>query len=142
MVGATPALRDEFPNIVVDAKVGRQMTSLDDRISALKGSGRLGRTVIVALGTNGPFSSRYLDRQIRSLGDRRILLVNTSVPRSWESDVNRTLAAAAKRFPKVDLVDWQATVDDQPSILSGDDIHLSGSRGGRVYANTIAKALS
>jgi hypothetical protein len=71
------------------------------------------------------------------LPDRRVLLVNVSVPRSWEAATNEALADCAARFD-AELVDWSAVADD--SVLASDGYHLS-SDGFGVFATTIAAAL-
>jgi hypothetical protein len=72
--------------------------------------------------------------------DRKLVLVNTFVPRPWEHEVNGTLAAAASRYPNVVLANWWQAIDHRTKLLWEDGIHPQPS-GGKVYARTVAAAI-
>jgi|GEM_PF-4595428 len=93
--------------IVIDAQIGRQMFQAQAVTAHLKLKGKLGRRVIIELGTNGSFTNEQLISLLHSLGKvQQIVLVNTRVPRPWEGVVNSTLAEVAKTFPHTTLVNW------------------------------------
>ncbi|MBZ5798304.1 hypothetical protein K8353_50695, partial [Burkholderia contaminans] len=76
-------------------------------LEQLRQNGQLGKTVIIELGTNGAFTKDQLSDLLASLKDtKRIILVNTRVPRPWESIVNKHLAEAASQDPRITMIDW------------------------------------
>src|SRR4051794_34749261 len=83
----------------VDAAESRQFSTGVDLIQSYKDKGQLGQIVIVQLGTNGPIDPGDFDRMMGILADRKkVLLINAKEPRSWEQQVNDTLADGAKRY--------------------------------------------
>ena len=56
MLGAASVLEEEFPNAVIDAKESRQVWHGKELIDELKSENQLFEPVIIALGTNSPFS--------------------------------------------------------------------------------------
>src|SRR5690606_10569357 len=109
MVGAAPVLAERLgPALTVDAEVGRQMEDAAAVVRDLAAAGRLGEVVVLHLGNNGPFDAGLLDEVLATIGpERKVLLVTVAVPRRWEGEVNRQLAAAADRHPNVVLLDWR-----------------------------------
>jgi pimeloyl-ACP methyl ester carboxylesterase len=137
MLMSAAALERRLPKINVDAKVSRQMTTLDDRIDFLAARHEIGDVVVIGLGTNGPFAASYLDRQLDRLGkDRRIVLVDVTMPDPWEDQVNSTLEAVAKRHSNVTVADWKSRVQRDPDLLGGDGTH-PGTHGSEVYADMV-----
>jgi len=106
-------------------------------IQGLAASHRLRHVVIVGLGTNGPISA-YQIAQLRSaIGPSRwLLLINTYVPRSWEREVNTTLARAASRYHNVLLINWHAAIEHHTNLLWSDGIHPQPI-GGKLYAKVV-----
>lgn len=66
---AAPYLSEDLPGIVVDGKIGRQMVKAQEVVEQLKAEGRLGKRIIIELGTNGSFSSKQLRELLNSLSD-------------------------------------------------------------------------
>ena len=125
-----------MPGIYVNAKVSRAMIAGVSIVDQLARDDRLRRVIIVGLGTNGPVTSSQI-RQLRGeIGDRWLVLINTFVPRSWEHEVNATLASAAKRYPNVLLVNWHNAIEHHQGLLWGDDIHPQPI-GGKLYAKVV-----
>jgi peptidoglycan/LPS O-acetylase OafA/YrhL len=136
MLASAPELAQALPGIFVNAKVSRGMTAGISIIDQLARAHKLRRVVIVGLGTNGPVTAGQI-RQLRAaLGHRWLLLVNTYVPRSWQHEVNITLATAAKRYPNVLLVNWFAAISHHQNLLWSDNIHPQPI-GGRLYAKVV-----
>lgn len=142
ILNAAPYLEKQFPNLTVDGKVGRQMSHASEVIDAFIQSGKLGDIVVIELGTNGSFKSKLLYTLLDSIGpERRILLVNSRVPREWQDDVNQTLAEAAEKYDNVSLVDWYSASKGKDDLFNKDGVHL-GKEGSVYYANLIAKAIN
>lgn len=140
LLDVEPYLKERFPGMVVDAKVGRQMSQAEDVVDELKAKGDLGSTVIIELGTNGAFEKGALESLLQSLGDVRIFLVNTRVPRPWEKVVNKSQAELAKAMPNVTLVDWYSASAGKKSYFAPDGVHLE-PEGAQVYAALVEKAV-
>lgn len=142
MVAATPALDQALPGIYIDAMVGRQFSTGLDVIAQLKAEGQLRPIVVVGLGTNGTVTSDEISQLFAEIGpNRRLVLVNTYEDRSWEQEVNSTLAGAAAAHPSsVVLADWYDTIDHRTDLLWPDGIHPQPA-GGVVYAHMLKAAL-
>ncbi|NLW44575.1 MAG: hypothetical protein GXY92_05275 [Syntrophomonadaceae bacterium] len=141
ILGAKPYLKKSFPGIIIDGELGRQMYQAQDVVKRLKAEGKLGRYVIIELGSNGPFKMEELRTLLTSLGDvEQILIVNTRVPKRWQDTVNSCLAEAAAEFPQATLVDWHAASQGKDYYFYSDGVHLS-SQGAECYAALIRDAI-
>jgi hypothetical protein len=142
MVAATPALDEALPGILINAMVGRQFYTGLQVIEQLKSEGQLRPIVVVGLGTNGTVTTGEISQLFAEIGpDRRLVLVNTYEARSWEQEVNSTLAAAAAGHPRsVVLADWYDTIRNRTDLLWPDGIHPQPA-GGVVYAKMLKTAL-
>lgn len=141
ILDAGPYLEKLLPGIVIDGKVGRQLPQAVDVIEALKKSNKLGATVIIELGTNGSFTSKQLNKLLSAIGpDRRILMVNTRVPRKWQDTVNIMLAETADKTANVTLVDWYSASKGKKDFFSKDGVHLK-RHGAEFYAELLANAI-
>ena len=69
-----------------------------------------------------------------------VVLINTFVPRSWEHEVNATLARAAGRYPNVLLVNWHNAIDHHQGMLWNDGIHPQPI-GGKLYATVVRRVV-
>ncbi|PEA06989.1 acetyltransferase, partial [Bacillus cereus] len=142
MIDIAPYLKDAFPNIRIDAEIGRQMSKAIPVVEQLKNEGNLGNHVIIGLGTNGAFTKEQLTSLIKVIGDeRKIILINTRVPRPWESLVNEKLKEAASAYENVVLVDWYAASAGNQAYFEPDGVHLTKA-GAEAYADLVAKAVN
>lgn len=141
MLGVSPYLEELFPGIAIDAKIGRQMSHAQALTEQLKSDEKLGKTVVIELGTNGTFRNSQLEELLNTIGgDRTILLINARVPRPWEDDVNRKLADTAERYPNAKLLDWH-TASKGKDYFNSDGVHLT-AEGAKAYASLIEKTLA
>jgi len=141
MVEIGPALQKLYPGIVVDGKIGRQMYQAPQVIKDLDAQGKLGQTVIIELGANGAFTEKQFADILELLGaDRQIVLVNTRVPRQWESVVNLLLGQAAENNKNIKLVDWYSASSGHNEYFYNDGVHLKEA-GVQAYAALVAGAL-
>ncbi|MFB5676814.1 acyltransferase family protein [Paenibacillus terreus] len=142
MLDIEPYLRQTMPGILIDGKVGRQMNEASAVIQQLSSNGQLGSKVIIELGTNGSFTKEQLDDLLSQLSSaKKIILVNTRVPRPWESIVNDALNAASAEDPRVTVVDWYSASKGQDAFFAGDGVHLNPS-GAKVYATLVANTIA
>lgn len=141
MIDVSPYLKDAFPNITIDAKVGRQMSQAFETVERMKKEGTLGSHVIIGLGTNGAFTTEQLESLIQLIGDEReVVLVNTRVPRPWESLVNKKLKEVSSKFPNTVLVDWYAASAGNQSYFAPDGVHLTQT-GAKEYTSLVVKCI-
>lgn len=141
LLGARSAVRNQLPGITVNADVGRQFNVLSWLIPVLQKSGDLRPNVVLHLGTNGPPTESDLRRALDALaGSRRVVLVTTREPRSWQDLTNDRIRGAAQGRPNVVVADWFAVSAGHPEFFVEDGVHLTVA-GADAYATTIAAAL-
>ena len=141
MVASAAALEAAMPGIYINAEVDRAMVNGLAVIQGLAASGLLRHYVVVGLGTNGPVTAEQIRELRRAIGPRRdLVLINTSGPMPWESEVNGVLAAAAGHDARVDLADWHRAIANRASLLWPDEIHPRPS-GAKIYARVVHTAV-
>jgi len=141
MINVEPVLQNRLPGIVIDAQLGRQMYQAPDLISKLQKEGKLGKIVIIELGTNGTFTEKQLMNTLDSLQrTEKIFLVNTRVPKPWESVVNEALAKATESYSNTKLIDWHLISSGHEDYFYPDGVHLTQS-GMKAYEETLIEAL-
>ncbi|MGG4146895.1 acyltransferase family protein [Paenibacillus algorifonticola] len=141
MLDIQSTLEKLVPGIAVDGQIGRQMSQAPPILEQLQKNGKLGDTVILELGTNGAFASKQLARISELLKDhKKIILVNTRVPRPWEQIVNDALAKATRDNKNMVLVDWHAASSGKDDYFSEDGVHLT-AKGAKVLAALIARTV-
>jgi lysophospholipase L1-like esterase len=141
LLDAAPHLEKLLPGIVIDGKVGRQMYQAQVIVDRLKAEGKLGDRVVIELGTNGAFSSKQLRELLSSLQDaRKIVLINTRVPRKWQDTVNSTLEEVANEYANTEIMDWYSASKDKQTYFADDGVHLK-REGAESYAFLLSKTL-
>lgn len=141
LLGARSSVRNQLPGITVNADVGRQFNVLSWLIPLLQKSGDIRSNVIINLGTNGPPTDNDLRKALDGLGDvRRVVLVTTREPRSWQDLTNDRLRSAAEGRANVVIADWFAVSAGHPEFFVEDGVHLTVA-GADAYSMTLAAAL-
>ena len=141
MLGAGAELRSR--GIGVSAKVSRQFDDALALIRSLKRDGKLRRSIIIHLGTNGVLiDPRMCRRIVRTAGRRRtVYLVTIKIERWYRDDQNRRLRRCANRHRRAHLVDWWSFSVDHPGWFARDGYHLT-PRGQRRYATFLDRRTS
>jgi len=141
LINPIPYLKDHYPSMVIDAKVGRQMWHVNDIVTQLKEKKQLGDIVLIELGTNGAFSENNLTDALDSIGkNRKVFLVNTPVPKPWGPIVNKTLKNVAKKYSNVSILDWQTKSANHADYFISDGVHLK-PKGAEAFANMIDQTI-
>lgn len=141
ILDAAPFLDKMLPGIVIDGKVGRQMSQAPEVINRLKEQGRLGNRIIIELGTNGSFNKKHLRKVLHSLRDaEQIFLINTRVPRKWQDTVNADIAKVSSEFSNTTIVDWYSASKGKDDYFYKDGVHLK-REGAEYYASILVKAM-
>ncbi len=141
MLAAAPELKAALRGVYIDARISRQMGTGLRTVTRLADSGLLRPVVVVGLGTNGPVTSQQMRQLVTDVGPhRKLVLVNTFVPRPWKDEVNNAFAAAARGHANVVLANWCATIEDRTSLLWGDRVHPRPA-GAQLYAQMVVAAV-
>lgn len=141
MVDIGDDFRSFVPKADINGKVGRQLVEATSLAKRQYQSYRDKNDIVVLeLGTNGDFTEEQLNSLLEQFGEADIYLVNTRVPRSYESHVNQVLAKAAKKRANVTLVDWYSRSENHTEYFVPDGIHLQPP-GVRALTNSIIQAI-
>ena len=123
----------------VAASEGRTFADVLAELSAAEAAGKLGETVVLHAGNNGPAEKEALVEVLDTLSDHRVYLVTLQVPRTWESYNNSLFARAAEKYPNVALLDWQEKVSSHEGWLYSDQTHLTAEAGRERYATWLLR---
>jgi peptidoglycan/LPS O-acetylase OafA/YrhL len=139
LLGSSGLLSATLKGVDVHATVGWQAVDVLKQFKALSQSGHLRPVVLVHLGTNGYITEDQL-RQILSLltDAKRVLLVNTHVPRRWMDVNNELIDHVASDYQNVVVVDWHGASDGHPNYFVSDGVHLN-VMGQRVFVAEIMR---
>lgn len=141
-LGAAPSFKKLYKNAVIDAKVSRQVVQALDTAKKLQKKGRLGDTVIIALGTNGNFNSATGQKLIDYLGPYRTIYWIDAYGRDLpvQKDVNQTIRRVAAANQNVHVIAWSKEGGKHPGWFYQDGIHLNIT-GQKKFARFIKKNL-
>lgn len=142
MLGAAPEIKKVLPQCIVDAKECRQVAGTEEVINSLIGQGSLGDTVIIALGTNGPFNEASGQKVIDSIGKDRAIFWMKMYGRDayWQKDTNSMIEKMAEKNSNVYIIDWPKTAEAHSEWFYDDGIHINAD-GQKAYADLILNSL-
>lgn len=140
MLGSKPSIQQAFPNCYVNAKVSRQSWHLSEVLSNIENEGKLYENIIIHLGTNGYIDKSKFIGVLKRMGDRKIYLINTVVPRSWEESVNSVIKEVASELPNVQVIDWYSLAKGKKQWFYKDAVHPN-SNGISEYTNLIKNSV-
>ena len=142
-LGAAPSFTKIQKNVIIDAKVSRQVRHGLEIAKKLKKKNKLGDTVIIALGTNGVFNPATGQALIDYLGtDRTVYWINAYGKNlSCQRDVNKTIQKLAKKNDNVSVIPWAKEGKKHPDWFYQDGIHLNPT-GQAGFARFIKKKIS
>ncbi|MCY7779802.1 acyltransferase family protein [Bacillus haynesii] len=140
MLDIASSLRRKIPGITIDGQVGRQVREALQLTSTYASFNHPDKAVVIELGTNGYFTDSQMDALLDAFSKADVYLVNTRVPRQWESKVNESLRKQADSRQNVTLVDWHAEALQHPEYFTADGVHLM-PKGAEALASLIVKAM-
>lgn len=141
MIDITPSLKKAYTNITIDGKIGRQMKEAIKLVHTYSSFNSTDNAVIIELGSNGYFTEKQIEDLLNYFSKADVYLVNTRVPRSWESKVNKALKRESDERENVVLIDWYSTAVKHPEYFESDGVHLKSS-GSEALTNLISKTLN
>jgi peptidoglycan/LPS O-acetylase OafA/YrhL len=126
---------------LINARVGRQIQELIKEVEADKP--RVGESnVVLNVGNNNSVSREDMVKLMELLKDQpRVVVVNTSVPRTWREGNNKIISEVVSRYPNAVLVDWASIAENHPEFFAPDGVHLIEA-GSDVYVASILEALN
>ena len=140
ILGIRSELAEQFPVALVNARIGRQADELLEVILKDKATAPVG-PVVLNLGNNGALSEDQVVSIFEGLKDcETVIVVNTSVPRSWKDSNNELIAEISARYSNISLVDWNSVSTGHPEYFAPDGVHLVPA-GVAAYVSEIAKYL-
>lgn len=124
LLSASDALAKIYPEMVIDADVGRQLYSSTENIQNLVKENKLEDTVLISLGTNGSFTESQFDDFMKILGDRQVYWLTVHVPtKRWQEPVNQLLEKMASKYKNLTLIDWYNASLEHSEWFFEDDVH-------------------
>lgn len=141
MLDIATSLHKRYPNITIDGQVGRQVSQAVQLAPSYAAFNHPENAVIIELGTNGYFTKDQMDTLLHSFSKAHIYLVNTRVPRPWESKVNSALAEKAQESDHITLVDWHSVAINHSEYFAPDGVHLL-PKGIEALTSLIDQAIS
>jgi peptidoglycan/LPS O-acetylase OafA/YrhL len=133
------AMQEEIA--LINARVGRQIQELIKEVEADKP--RVGESkVVLNVGNNNSVSREDMVKLLELLKDQpRVVVVNTSVPRTWRDGNNKIISEVVSKYPNAVLVDWASIAENHPEFFAPDGVHLIEA-GSDVYVASILEALN
>ena len=142
MLGAVEEVKEIFPNVVVDADIGRQLYNGEQIIQSLLDKKLLANTVVIGLGTNGVYTEENFHKMMTVIGKKRkVYLLNAYVPtQRWQGDINRFLSKMADEYKNITLIDWYDLGKEHEDWFEEDHVHLK-QEGQIGYTALIAQTI-
>jgi peptidoglycan/LPS O-acetylase OafA/YrhL len=133
------AMQEEIA--LINARVGRQIQELIKEVEADKP--RAGESkVVLNVGNNNSVSREDMFKLMELLKDQpKVVVVNTSVPRTWRDGNNKIISEVVSSYPNAVLVDWASIAENHPEFFAPDGVHLIEA-GSDVYVASILEALN
>lgn len=139
LLGSSRLLKLSLPGTDVHATIGWQAADVIRQLKTLKSSGSVRPVALVHLGTNGYVTEDQLRQILSMLSDcKRVVLVNTHVPRRWMEANNALIDSVAPDFPNVVVIRWSDASDNKPDYFVSDGVHLT-TLGQRVFITEIMR---
>jgi len=133
------AMQEEIA--LINARVGRQIQEL---IAAVEEDKPLvgSSPVVLNVGNNNAVSREDMVKLMELLkGQPKVVVVNTSVPRTWREGNNKIISEVVSSYPNAVLVDWASIAENHPEFFAPDGVHLVEA-GSDVYVASILEALT
>ena len=140
ILGIKSVLAEKHNVGLVNARVGRQAPELLDVILHDKANAPTG-PVVMDLGNNNVLTEEEVISILDALKyQKKVILVNTAVPRPWRDINNQLISQVSARYSNVRVVDWAKLSEGHPEYFAPDGVHLV-STGVDVYVAEISKYL-
>jgi hypothetical protein len=126
---------------VINARVGRQISELIREVESDKAKAG-SSPVVLNVGNNNSISREDMIKLMELVKDQpKVVVVNTSVPRTWRDGNNKIISEVISGYPNAILVDWASIAENHPEFFAPDGVHLIEA-GSDVYVASILEALN
>ena len=140
ILGIKSVLAEKHEVSLVNAHVGRQAPELLDAILHDKANAPDG-PVVLNMGNNNTLTEKQVTDILEALkSEKKVILVNTAVPRPWREGNNRLIAEIASRYSNVRVINWAAISEGHPEYFAPDGVHLVPT-GVAIYVEEISRYL-
>ena len=141
ILGIKSVLAESHTVSLVNAHVGRQAPELlqailHDRANAPDGP------VVLNMGNNNALTEQQVVDILDALkSEKKVILVNTAVPRPWRDGNNQLISRIASQYSNVRVINWAAISEGHPEYFAPDGVHLVPT-GVAIYVEEIARYLN
>ena len=126
---------------LINARVGRQIQELIKAVEADKPKVS-NSTVVLNVGNNNSVSVEDMTALMELLKNQpKIIVINTSVPRTWRDGNNKIIGEVVSNYPNATLIRWDQIAENHPEFFAPDGVHLVEA-GSDVYVAAILDALN
>ena len=140
ILGIKNVLAESHTVSLVNAHVGRQAPELLQAILHDKANAPDG-PVVLNMGNNNALTEQQVVDILNALKyERKVILVNTAVPRPWRDANNQLISRIASQYSNVRVINWAAISEDHPEYFAPDGVHLVPT-GVAIYVEEIARYL-
>jgi peptidoglycan/LPS O-acetylase OafA/YrhL len=141
ILGIKSKLASQEEIAVINARVGRQIQELIKAVEEDKPKAG-SSPVVLNVGNNNSVSREDMVKLMELLKNQpKIVVVNTSVPRTWREGNNKIIGEVVANYPNATLVDWASIAENHPEFFAPDGVHLIEA-GSDVYVASILEALN
>ncbi|WP_071130541.1 acyltransferase family protein [Enterococcus timonensis] len=124
LLASAPDLLEISPNLVIDGKISRQVYRTVPVLQELNAQGKLADNIVMALGTNGPFSDERFKEVMDVIGtNRKVFWINVKASIRWQDEVNNTLNRLAADYPNLTILNWHDYSINSPAWFYDDLTH-------------------
>jgi len=126
---------------LINARVGRQIQELITAVEEDKPK-VLQSIVVLDVGNNNAVSREDMIKLMELLKSQpKIIVINTSVPRTWRDGNNKIISEVVSSYPNATLINWSQIAENHPEFFAPDGVHLVDA-GSDVYVAAILDALN
>jgi len=126
---------------LINARVGRQIQELISAVEEDKPK-VLQSIVVLDVGNNNAVSREDMIKLMELLKSQpKIIVINTSVPRTWRDGNNKIISEVVSSYPNATLINWSQIAENHPEFFAPDGVHLVEA-GSDVYVAAILDALN
>ena len=140
---AARAVLNELPGARISARQNRQVAEAIDIIKEAKREGKIKKSVVIALGTNGRILMPTAEEIVELLGDDvSIFWVNLfGRTVTWRREANGNLEELAEEHPNFSVIDWYSLIKDNGDRWLWPDGEHPNLEGEKIYARLIRESI-
>ena len=136
-LGLIDLFHQSYTGGTLDACGNRQIGMGQTVFDYYNDKGAAGKNIIIALGTNGSFTTEQLESFIADIGDtRNIFLITIRTNTQSQAATNQIINEVAAKHENITVIDWAGASEGHSDWVGDDGIHLT-SEGRKEYMQLI-----